>query len=192
MPNFRRRFRPGGTYFFTQVADQRRPILTTELARPLLRAAVEETRRRWPFTIEAWVLLHDHLHAIWTLPDDDADYSRRWAFLKKGFTKAFLAAGGGEAAVSEGRARDRRRGVWQPKFWEHTIRDPVDYERHFHYLHYNPVKHGLVLKLRDYPHSTFHRHVRAGVYSDNWPDIAAGGHLLCFDGLDTQGIEFGE
>jgi putative transposase len=192
MPNFRRRFRAGGTYFFTQVTEQRISILTTDLARPLLRWAIEQTRERWPFSIDAWVLLHDHLHAIWTLPGDDSDYSRRWAFLKKEFTKAYLAAGGEEAPVSQGRAHDGRRGVWQPKFWEHTIRDKTDYERHFHYLHYNPVKHRLAKCPADYPHSTFHRHVRAGLYVENWPDIASGGDPLCFDGLDVRGIEYGE
>ena len=135
MPNFRRWSVPGGTYFFTQVTDRRVRFLTCDLARSLLRRAIGDTRRRWPFEIKAWVLLPDHLHTIWSLPPGDADYSRRWGFLKKEFTKAFLAAGGPEAPRSAGRVRDGRRGVWQPKFWEHTIRDPLDYERHFHYLH---------------------------------------------------------
>jgi putative transposase len=195
MPNFRRRYRPGGTYFFTQVADQRRPILTSDLGRRVLRQAIEATRNRWPFEIEAWVLLPDHLHAIWKLPPEDDDYSRRWAFLKKEFTKAYLTAGGEEAPVTPGRARDGRRGVWQPKFWEHTIRDQRDYERHFHYLHFNPVKHGLVEMLCEYPYSTFHRHVRAGVYQPDWASWESGREPFDFDGLDIASIEcdaFGE
>jgi putative transposase len=191
MPNFRRRFRPGGTYFFTQVTDGRSPFLTSDLARRLLRDAIDQTRRRWPFEIDAWVLLPDHTHSIWTLPDEDADYSRRWAFLKKEFTKSWLASGGREAPVTEGRLNDGRRGVWQPKFWEHTVRDDLDYERHFHYLHYNPVKHGLVRAPAEYPYSTFHRHVRANVYEPTWrsdEDLAP----FSFDGLDIDAIEFGE
>jgi putative transposase len=191
MPNFRRRFRPGGTYFFTVVTDGRRPILTSDLARPLLRDAIDRTRARWPFEIEAWVLLPDHAHSIWTLPDDDADYSRRWAFLKKEFTKAFLAAGGAEAPPTDGRLNDGRRGVWQPKFWEHTVRDEGDYERHFHYLHYNPVRHGLVRSPTEYPYSTFHRHVRSNVYEPSWGSDE-GVTPFSLEGLDVEAMEFGE
>lgn len=190
MPNFRRRFRPGGTYFFTQVTERRAPFLTSELARATLRYAIKSTRDRWPFEIEAWVLLPDHAHCIWTLPPEDADYSRRWAFLKKEFTKAYLAAGGEESPQTPGRANDGRRGVWQPKFWEHTIRDDLDYERHFHYLHYNPVKHGLARSPATYLYSTFHRYVRANVYEPTWG--VDGITPPSFDALNVDAIEFGE
>jgi putative transposase len=192
MPNFRRRYVRGGTYFFTAVTDGRQPILTIDASRTFLHEAIRQTRDRWPFEIDAWVLLPDHLHTMWTLPPGDADYSRRWAFLKKVFTKAYLAAGGAEATRTIGRVRDGRWGVWQPKFWEHTIRDDEDYARHFHYLHYNPVKHGLTARVVDYPHSTFHRHVRGGTYPTTWPDWAAGTPDHLFRGIDVAAIEVGE
>jgi putative transposase len=192
MPNFRRILRPGGTYFFTQVTEKRQPILTSDLARPLLRTAIERTRERWPFDLQAWVLLPDHLHAIWTLPSEDCDYSRRWGFLKKEFTKVYLLAGGIEAPVTAGRSRDGRRGVWQPEFWEHTIIDQPDYERHFHYLHYNPVKHGLAQTPSQYPWSTFHRHVRAGVYEPEWGGSEVADLLRQFERLNANAIEYGE
>ena len=192
MPNFRRRRIRGATYFFTVVTDGRRPILTTDLARPLLRDAIAATGTRWPFEIDAWVLLPDHLQAMWTLPHGDFDYSRRWAFLKKEFTKAYLAAGGTEATKTIGRVRDGRRGVWQPKFWEHTVRDDEDYARHFHYLHYNPVKHGLAGRVAEYPHSTFHRHVTEQRYTSSWPDLEEESVRKMFEKLDIDGIEAGE
>lgn len=137
----------------------------------------------------------DHLHTIWTLPPEDTDYSRRWAFLKKEFTKAYLANGGEEVSVTPGRARDGRRGVWQPKFWEHTMRDQRDYERHFHYLHFKPVKHGHAENPTDYPYSTFHRHVKAGIYPPDWASSTGHREPLDFEGLDIASIEcdaFGE
>ncbi len=125
-------------------------------------------RSRWPFVIDAIVLLPDHLHTIWSLPPGDDQYSRRWAWIKKEFTKSWLALGGAEQPQTAGRRRDGRRGVWHPKFWEHTLKDEQDYEDHFHYIHYNPVKHGLAKCPHEWPWSSFHRWVRAGVYSQDW------------------------
>jgi putative transposase len=102
------------------------------------------------------VLLPDHLHSLWALPPGDARYSMRWAWTKKEFTKRWLAAGGRERPVSNSRRARHRREVWQPRFWEHTIRDEHDLERHFDYIHYNPVKHSLVTSPRHWPFSTFH------------------------------------
>ncbi|HKV12108.1 MAG TPA: transposase, partial [Thermoanaerobaculia bacterium] len=127
-----------------------------------------ECRQRWPFRIDAFVLLKDHLHALWTLPSGDTEYSKRWAWIKKEFTKAWIAAGGHERETSPSRLRRRRRGVWQRNFWEHTIRDERDFALHFDYIHYNPVKHGLVSSVRDWPFSTFHRWARLGVYHPDW------------------------
>jgi putative transposase len=114
------------------------------------------------------VLLPDHLHAIWTLPVGDTEYSKRWAWTKKEFSKEWLAAGGAEREISDSRYRRRQRGVWQRRFWEHAIRDENDYARHFDYIHWNPVKHELVKSVCDWPFSTFHRWVRRGVYSPRW------------------------
>ncbi len=168
MPNYIRNYVPGATYFFTVVTHHRRPFLTSDLARSHLQNAIETVKKDLPFTIDAWVLLPDHLHAIWTLPATDADYSLRWKQIKEEFTRTYLAAGGTEGPVSESRRRRKERGVWQRRFWEHTIEDEDDLIHHYDYLHYNPVKHRLVKRARDYPWSTFHRCVKDGIYPVNW------------------------
>lgn len=168
MTNWRRAYVPGGTYFFTLVTSERAPILTTTFARSLLREVTSECRRQWPFEIEAVVLMSDHLHTVWRLPEGDTEYSKRWGWLKKEFTKKWLAAGGSERRISTSRQRDRRSGVWQRRFWEHVIRDERDLVRHLDYIHYNPVKHGLVGRAVDWPWSSFHRFVREGRYSADW------------------------
>ena len=168
MPEFRRACVPGGTFFFTVVTYQRARFLCTAPARHLLRTVLRQCRQRWPMETNAFVLLPDHLHAIWTLPPDDSDFSRRWAWIKKEFCKRWLETGGVEGTPSEGERRGGRRGVWQPKFWEHLICDDGDFERHADYLHYNPVKHGLVRSPRDWPYSSFHRWVRLGHYPREW------------------------
>ena len=123
---------------------------------------------RWPFTIEATVLLPDHFHTIWTLPDEDADFSRRWAFVKKEFTKAWLASGGGEGPTTDSDRATRRRGVWQRRFWEHAIQTERDFLRHCDYIHYNPVRHDLVRCPHEWPYSTFPRWVARGAYARDW------------------------
>lgn len=168
MPNYRRAYVPGGMYFFTLVTERRAPILTEPLARRSLRRALVDCRSRWPFRIEAIVLLPDHLHTVWALPRGDAAYSLRWAWIKKEFSKAWLSGGGAEEAVSSSRRRNRRRGVWQRRFWEHSIEDVDDLERHYDYIHYNPVKHGLVRAPMEWRYSSFHRFVRLGTYSVDW------------------------
>jgi len=168
MPNWRRAFVPGGTFFFTVVTDRRQPIFHQRSAREYLGQIIRECRSRWPFQIEAIVLLPDHLHTIWSLPPGDAAYSKRWAWIKAQFTKRWLAGGGLEQPTTLGRARDGRRGVWQPKYWEHTLEDVEDFDRCFDYIHYNPVKHGHVRCPRDWAWSSFHRWVRAGVYPSDW------------------------
>jgi REP-associated tyrosine transposase len=168
MPNYRRLYVPGGTYFFTVVTAARRPILTTELRRRCLREAIEEVMAEKPFTQLALVLLPDHLHAVWVLPPGDDDFSSRWADLKIAFTKKYLAGGGTEAAVSASRRKKRERGVWQRRFWEHLIRDADELKRCVDYIHHNPLKHGLVNRVMDWPWSTFHRFLEQGEYPDNW------------------------
>lgn len=171
---------PGGSFFFTLVVDRRRLLFRSHRGRTLLGNIFRACQTKWPFTINALVLLPDHLHAIWSLPPGDTAYPRRWAWIKKEFTKAWLAQGGSESAISAGRQRERRRGVWQPRFWEHTLESEDDFERHFDYLHYNPVKHGLVCCPHEWPHSTFHRWVAAGVYDEHW---ACAGQTLLFDDI---------
>jgi putative transposase len=187
MSDFRRFYVPGGSFFFTVVTERRAPILCLDDSRVLLRKAIMECRRRWPFRIDAFVLLDDQLHAIWTLPEGDSRYPTRWGWIKKEFTKAYLASGGNEQTVSRSRLRQRRRGVLQRRYWDHALRDEHDYARHFDYIHYNPVKHGVVESVRDWPYSSFHRWVRLGVYPPHWGSKING--ALEFDDLDLSAME---
>jgi putative transposase len=168
MPNYRRNLLPGGTFFFTIVVLGRRPILADASARSLLRQAMLAVRRDKPFGVEAMVLLPDHLHVIWRLPPGDADFPARWSKTKSLFTRRWLAAGGPELPVSAGKGRDRRRGVLQPHYYEHTIRDEEEFIQHVEYIHYNPVRHGYVQRPRDWAWSSFHRYTRLGYYPIDW------------------------
>ena len=159
---------PGGTFFFTVVTQRRAAVFREVLARRLLGSVLRRCFLRWPTRVTAIVLLPDHLHTIWTLPGGDADFSTRWGWIKKEFTKGWLALGGREQPGPAGPRREGRRGVWQRRFWEHAIRDEEDLEAHFNYIHYNPVKHGLVKSPKQWPWSSFHRWVRRGVCPPNW------------------------
>ncbi|HUP91617.1 MAG TPA: transposase [Solimonas sp.] len=163
MPNFRRPSAPGTEVFFTVVAHQRRPILTEPAIREALRAAINTVRTQRPFHVDAWVLMPDHLHCIWSLPESDGDFATRWSAIKRLVTQACATT-----AESPSRQRRREGSLWQRRFWEHQLRDDLDRERHFDYLHWNPVKHGLVRRVADWPYSTFHRWVRDGVYPADW------------------------
>lgn len=171
MPNYRRRYVPGGTYFFTVVTYQRQPILTTDLAREQLRRAIETVRDRYPFEMIASVLLPDHFHAIWSLPHGDANYSLRWRRIKDEFTTNYLAQGGKELPQSVSRKRHGMRGVWHKRFWEHTVRDDDDLKRCADYIHWNPRKHELVARVSDWKWSSFHRFVGLGEYELEWGGV---------------------
>ena len=168
MPNYRRAFVPGGTYFFTVALLERRSndLLVRHIA--ALRDAVRVTRHGHPFEIHAWVVLPEHLHCILELPPGDHDYSLRWRLIKRHFSEAIPKT----EYRSDVRQRRRERGVWQRRFWEHVIRDQADYNAHMDYVHYNPVKHGLVERVRDWPYSTFHRCVELGMYSVDWATLS--------------------
>lgn len=168
MSDYRRYFVPGGTYFFTLITERRAPLFAGESARHMLGDVMRECAARHPFETIAIVLLPDHLHALWQLPPNDDRYSLRWNWIKRKFTQRWLAQGGREQQRPQSRLRERRRGVWQRRFWEHTIADESDLENHFDYMHYNPVKHGYVTRPRDWLPSTFHRWVAHGHYDINW------------------------
>jgi putative transposase len=162
------RSRSGQVYFFTLVTHDRRPFLTTDTGRSALRGAIRHVRQTHPFRITAIVLLPDHLHAVLELPDGDSDYSTRWRLIKSQFTRRWREAGGMEGIRSQSRREKGERGVWQRRFYEHTCRDEGDLKRCVDYVHVNPLKHGLVESVCDWPWSSFHRYVRLGEYSSDW------------------------
>ena len=170
MPNYRRVFVPGGTYFFTVNLLERRTNLLTETIENL-RHAIFSTKRRWPFRIEALVVLPDHFHAVITLPPDDENFPLRIGQIKVRFSKSLPKT----EWLSETRQKRGERGIWQRRSWEHYIRDEQDFRNHVAYCYYNPVKHGLVQRIGDWPHSTFHRDVRAGRFAPDFEigDLAA-------------------
>jgi putative transposase len=171
---FHRRWRPGGTYFFTLVTARRAPILCTDLARPLLRSAIAQTRAEHPFDLLAIVLLPDHLHTVWRLPPGDADYATRLAAIKARFTRAWRLAGGAEQPRTASHVSKGERAVWQRRFWEHTCRDAEDLRNHLDYVHRNPVKHGYVTCPHLWPLSTFQTWVNDGGYEPTWRCVCDG------------------
>jgi len=168
MSIYRRANITGVTYFFTVVTYRRQRFLCDEPVRNALREAIRETRSVAPFTIDGWVLLPDHLHCIWTLPPDDADNGKRWALIKRFVTKQCGPLLYRDEWMNDSKRRRNESTLWQRRFWEHVIRDEADYRQHMDYLHFNPVKHGMVENVGDWPFSTFHRCVREGVYPGSW------------------------
>jgi putative transposase len=168
MTNYRRSGIAGATYFFTvNLADRSQTLLTDHIAS--LRSAFEYTRERHSFIVDAIVVLPEHLHAIWTLPEGDSDFALRWRLIKTAFSRALPH---GEQR-SESRQSKGERGIWQRRYWEHLIRDEADFARHVDYIHINPVKHGLVARVADWTHSSFHRYVRAGILPMDWAGDAS-------------------
>jgi putative transposase len=163
MTDYRRYRVKGGTYFFTvNLVERKRKLLTEQV--DLLRDAFRTVKNDHPFQIDAIVILPDHLHTVWTLPEGDDDFSLRWRQIKSAFSRGI---GSGER-ISKSRTQKQERGIWQRRFWEHAIRDERDYANHLDYIHFNPVKHKLVERVIDWPYSSFHRYVRLEVYPVNW------------------------
>ncbi|QFT96996.1 hypothetical protein FIU85_06760 [Roseovarius sp. THAF8] len=156
MPRYRRLYVPGGTYFFTvTLADRSAATLTDEI--DLLRSVYASVVAQHPLHCDAMVVLPDHIHAVWTLPTGDADFSTRWRKIKALFSRHSETTG----CINDSRRRKGERGIWQRRFWEHAIRDDADFVAHVNYCHFNPVKHGLVERPEDWPYSTIHRDIRA-------------------------------
>lgn len=191
MSSYRRHFVAGATYFFTLVTMRRRPILCTQTARDCLRRAIEETQSRRPFELLAICLLPDHLHCLWTLPDGDADFSTRLRKIKESFTRAYLTASDtwAESEISIGQQSKGLRGVWQQRFWEHTIRDETDFGHHLDYIHFNPIKHELAPCAHAWPYSTFSKWVALGLYDSQWCCSCRGDSTAL---PDFSGRKFGE
>ena len=168
MPNYRRAITPGGTIFFTLVTFDRKPILTSELSRQILRRVWKRVQEQHPFVVDALCLLPDHLHCIWTLPEGDGDYSMRWRAIKAQFTKEYLKSGGQDEHRNDSRITRGEAALWQRRFWEHTIKDEDDFIGHFDYIHYNPVKHGLVKQVKDWPWSSYFKYMNKSYYDVDW------------------------
>lgn len=164
MPNYRRVLHPGGTYFFTVNLLQRHgnDLLTRHI--DLLREIVISVQSRHPFHIHGWVVLPDHMHCVLEFPEKDSDFATRWRLIKMGFSKGLPKT----ERLSKVRVNRGERGIWQRRYWEHLIRDDADFQTHMDYVHFNPVKHGLVNQVAHWPYSTFHRLVKQGVYSPDW------------------------
>jgi len=163
---------PGGCYFFTLTLAQREDNDLLVRHVDALREAFRAVQARHPFTLDAIVVLPEHLHCLWQLPPDDDDFSGRWRLIKAAFSRAIPK----HESISRSRDRKGERGLWQRRYWEHLIRDESDHARHRDYIHYNPVKHGHAPAVHDWPHSSFHRFVQRGLYAPEWganPGIAA-------------------
>ena len=162
MSRYRRLKIEGGAFFFTlALADRGSNLLVRDIER--LRSAYAEVEKRHPFETVAICILPDHIHALWQLPGGDADYASRWSLLKFGFSRGLPPA-----KRSMSKIRKREKGIWQRRYWEHAIRNDIDFERHVDYIHYNPVKHGLVTRVADWPFSSFHRYVAQGILPGDW------------------------
>ncbi|OGC07848.1 hypothetical protein A2V82_13855 [candidate division KSB1 bacterium RBG_16_48_16] len=168
MPDYRRAIVPGGTFFFTVVTFDRNPILTSDLSRQTLRRAWKTIQRKHPFKCDTICLLPEHLHCMWTLPENDSNYSLCWAAIKALFSKYYLITGGADGSRSISRQRKGGAAIWRRRYWEHCIRDEQDYKRHVDYIHYNPVKHNLVKNVSEWKWSSFHRYKAKGYYPDGW------------------------
>ena len=156
----------GATYFFTVVTHERKPILTVDANLNLLREAFREVMKKRPFTIDAIVILPDHLHCIWTMPKDNSDFSTRWRLIKTYFSRRCDSQFRSEPSLS--RTKKSEQAIWQRRYWEHYIRNQEDYNRHIDYIHYNPVKHGYVRAPKDWAASSFHKFAKEGRTDINW------------------------
>jgi putative transposase len=164
---YRRSNTPNATYFFTvNLAERHRDLLTANV--DALRAAIRKVKQRHPFQIKAIVIMPDHLHAIWQLPEGDADFALRWSLIKSNFSKSLAKV----ERINPSRTLKRERGIWQRRYWEHQIRDDVDLQSHVDYIHYNPVKHGYVSHAVDWPYSSIHAYIKSGLLPKDWAGYA--------------------
>jgi len=175
---YRRAFVPGGSFFFTVVTEKRRPLFASADSVEVLRMAFRVVHSTRPFEVDAIVVLPDHLHCIWTLPRGDADFAIRWRLIKTWFTKHCNPAL--HAVPNRARTAKSEQALWQHRYWEHMLRNEADFARHVEYIHFNPVKHGLVSAAIEWPYSSFRRYVENGVYPPDWGrgtmDFEGAGH----------------
>jgi putative transposase len=162
MPQYRRAKFEGRVFFFTVVlAERPSSLLVDQIDR--LRQVYRTVHQRRPFETIAVCILPDHVHALWALPEGDADFSTRWSLIKSGFSRGLDTQTRSASKIAK-----REKGIWQRRYWEHAIRDDADLERHVDYIHFNPVKHGHVTRVADWPHSSFHRYVERELLAADW------------------------
>jgi putative transposase len=183
MPEYRRIYQNGGIYFFTLVTYRRQTIFSSWEARSLLVASIKKVQQYHPFENLAYCILPDHLHILWQMPEYDSSFSMRIGLVKRYFTKYYCKSFGALQPKTTSRLKRRESTIWQRRFWEHYIRDQEDFNRHVNYIHYNPVKHGLVNRPADWDGSTFMDYVREGVYDLGWGETYR---------LDENNHNFGE
>ncbi len=167
MTNYRRLFIKGASYFFTVTAANRSSRIFIDRI-DSLREAFTEVKKTMPFNLTAIVVLPEHLHTIWTLPENDIDYPTRWKKIKAHFSRRIPK----EENRSKSLIAKGERGIWQRRYWEHVLRDENDFARHMDYIHFNPVKHGYAACANDWAYSSFHRYVKAGIYTEDWASLA--------------------
>ena len=176
---YRRAFSPGGSFFFTVVTQERKPIFANPEAVEVLRDAFRHVRKSRPFEIDAIVVMPEHLHCIWTLPPNDADFPTRWRLIKTWFSKhcdPML-----RPAPNLAHKAKQEQSLWQHRYWEHQLRDEVDFARHVEYIHYNPVKHGLTTSPMAWPYSSFRHYVEAGICQPDW-----GSNIINLEGIGHE------
>ncbi len=158
MSQYKRCYQPGGHYFFTLVTHQRKPLFANSANVKYLKTAINKVKTKYPFSLNAMVILPDHLHCLWKLPENDADYSTRWRLIKRYFSMEITAF------INHHHEKE----VWQRRFWEHLINNEEDWRKHMDYIHYNPVKHGWVKSPGEWEHSSFNYWVLKGFYDKDW------------------------
>ena len=183
MSEYRRSYQKGGIYFFTLVTYQRQPIFSSRCARVLLFDSIKKVQTNHPFEQVAYCFMPDHLHFLWQMPENDSEYSMRMSVIKRDFSKHCGDIIVDAIPKTASRAKRRESTIWQRRFWEHLIRDQEDLDRHIDYIHYNPVKHGLVKRPADWACSSFMGYVREGVYDLGWGETYK---------IDKKKYKFGE
>ncbi len=191
MPEYRRANIPGSSVFVTIVTHERAKLFSMPENINKLRQACSIVMTEKPFTIDAAVILPEHIHFLWTLPPGDRDYSYRVGRMKVLFTRALRGANNLPDDVCESRRKHRESDVWQRRFYEHTIRDEFDFRKHLDYLHFNPVKHGLVKCVHDWEYSSFHRGVKRGEYDIGW-GCQCNGNIFTPAVTSLMNLEMGE
>jgi putative transposase len=171
MPEYRRIKQEGGIYFFTLVTYQRQELFASPEVRVLLMDTVDEVKKFHPFEMIAYCVMEDHVHLLWQMPMDDANYSMRIGLIKRRFSRKFVARYGQILPRTESQLKRQEMAIWQRRYWEHMIRDEQDLEQHIAYIHFNPVKHGLVNRVRDWDCSSFHDYVRVGFFDIDWGEV---------------------